>query len=361
MAHAGTAGAATAFVAPSDKAPWGDAVWYIADAGETNRVTVAQPNDDENVEITDGGATITAGPGCTSLAPNKVVCDWVETFDVELGDGNDVLHLDMLSNESVLRGGEGNDRILGGANVLGFHEYLFGGPGNDILRGSWGVDILDGGPGADTLSGGTSGEPVFDHPFLPFFPHVDTVTYAGRIGNVRADADGVADDGERGEGDLIRANIEALVGGRGNDVLGGTTTNFGTVDGPKGFVAALRGMRLEGRRGDDVLRGHRAVDRLIGGRGNDILRGNRRADRMVGNRGNDRLIGGIGSDEMEGRRGNDLLWGGKGRDRLSGGIGRDLLLARDGRADRLNGGSWNDSARVDRGLDFVRRIETILP
>lgn len=94
LAHAGAAAAATAFVAPSDKSPEGKAIRYIADAGETNRVTVDDPGDD--VEITDGGATITAGPGCTSLAPNKVACDYLETFDIELGDGNDVLSLDVL-------------------------------------------------------------------------------------------------------------------------------------------------------------------------------------------------------------------------------------------------------------------------
>ena len=297
LAHAGTAAAATAFVAPSDTAPEGKAVRYIADAGETNRVTVTGSDSETNVEITDGGATISAGPGCTSLAPNKVACDFLITFDVELGDGNDRLSLNVESAESVLRGGDGNDRILGG-NFVWFPEYLVGGRGNDVLRGRSGVDILNGGPGADTF-------------------------------------------------------IEALVGGRGNDVLGGTTTNF---DGLR-----LVGMHLEGRRGNDVLRGGRARDTLLGGRGDDVLRGSGRADRMLGSRGNDRLIGGSGSDEMAGRRGNDLLRGGSGRDRLSGGIGRDLLLARDGRADRLNGGSWKDSARIDRGLDRVRRIETILP
>ena len=105
LAHAGAAAAATAFVAPSEKAPGSEAVRYIADAGETNRVTVTYPDSDDDVEITDGGATITAGSGCTSLAPNKVACGFVSTFDVELGDGNDVLVLDVESAESVLRGG----------------------------------------------------------------------------------------------------------------------------------------------------------------------------------------------------------------------------------------------------------------
>ena len=353
VAHAGAAAAATAFVAPSDKAPTGEAVRYIADAGETNTVTVVGSESGDDLEITDGGATISAGPGCTSLAPNKVACDYVEAFDVELGDGNDRLDLSVWSTGSVLRGGEGNDRILGGGGI-GFAEHLVGGRGNDLLSGGGGHDILNGGPGADTFSGGTT----FDcGPDICTFD-LDVVTYARRVNGVKADADGVRDDGERGEGDLIRADIEGLVGGQGDDVLGGATTNF---SGHRHRPPYLVGLRLVGRRGNDVLRCVRALADPVTLDEQLVLRGNGRADRMLGNRGNDRLIGGPGLDKMAGRRGNDLLRGGSGRDRLSGGAGRDLLLARDGRADALDGGSWMDSARVDRGLDFVRRIETILP
>ena len=58
----------------------------------------------------------------------------------------------------------------------------------------------------DTFSGGTT----FDcGPDICTFD-LDVVTYARRVNGVKADADGVRDDGERGEGDLIRADIEAM-------------------------------------------------------------------------------------------------------------------------------------------------------
>jgi serralysin len=55
----------------------------------------------------------------------------------------------------------------------------------------------------------------------------DTVTYAGRVNRVRADADiAAADDGERGEGDTIIADVERIIGGTGNDVLGHSSSGF---------------------------------------------------------------------------------------------------------------------------------------
>jgi hypothetical protein len=81
------------------------------------------------------------------------------------------------------------------------------------------------------------------------FVNDDTVTYAGRLNRVRADADiAAADDGEAGEGDTIIADVERIVGGNGNNVLGGITTNFFHFSGLRRLV----GMRFEGRAGNDV-------------------------------------------------------------------------------------------------------------
>jgi Ca2+-binding RTX toxin-like protein len=125
----------------------------------------------------------------------------------------------------------------------------------------------------------------------------------------------IGDDGEALEGDTIRPDIEHIVGGNANDVLAGSITGGGSIEG----VPFLIGAHLEGRRGNDVLLGGRSHDRLFGGRGDDVVRGGPGADSISGDPGADRLIAG------------------RGRDRLSGGKGPDRLFARDGQADLLFG------------------------
>ena len=351
LAYAGPAVGATVSVGPSDHFAGLDAILFVAEAGETNSVTITYGPSVE-LEITDGSATITAGPGCTSLSPETVSCTDPAMFDVKLGDGNDFLSLEVESIGSVLRGGNGNDRISGGENFFGSREYLFGGRGNDVLRGRWGVETLNGGPGADTFRGGTSCDPGTAGRCST---HRDTVTYAGRVDRVKADADGVRDDGERGEGDLIAADIERLIGGRGDDVLGGLTTNVEGFD----TMSRLVGMSLVGRRGNDILRGGRARDFLNGGPGSDVLRGGKRRDLARGRGGSDAFFGGAGRDRLSGGSGHDRLIGGNGADRLLGGKGRDTLRARDGQRDVVDGGRWHDRARVDPALDRIRNVETL--
>jgi hypothetical protein len=333
--QASAAFASTAFVGPSDKFPDGAAVHYVADPGETNVVRI-DFGDPSGVEIRDTGATITAGGGCTSISPNRVRCIDPDTIvEVTLGDGDDVLR-NLLDEEwAALRGGDGNDRLDGGRNFYGAPEYLFGGAGDDVLRGGDGSDVLDGGPGADLMSGGTSYD-VFTAGLA--VPNEDKVSYARRTARVRADADiEAADDGERGEGDTIMADVEVIVGGTGNDVLGGITTNLVYGEG-----IGRSGMTLEGRAGDDVLRGTRARDGIDGGPGKDLLRGEK------------------GSDRLSGGGGDDTLVGDKGRDRLQAGSGDDSLLARDGQQDHVNGGPGRDEARIDAAIDHVRNVEKLL-
>lgn len=335
FAHAPTSAASTAFVAPSEVLRGSDAVHYVADPGETNDVTITVSGFD--FTIMDPGATINVGPGCTSVSPGEARCslDFEIYVEVRLGDGNDALSLagDVEEGYGAYFGGGGNDTILGFGGAFSF-ERLWGGPGNDILRGRAGEDTLNGGRGADLMSGGTSTECEF----LGCFPHDDTVTYAGRSEDVFADADGVADDGEASEGDLIKRDVEVIRGGSGDDVLGGETINVRTfTDGGK----FRYGMELWGNDGDDVLRGGRSYDYLLGREGNDVLRGEGHADGLSGGRGKDRLVGG------------------KGHDQVTGGRGPDLLLVRDGSSDRGDGGPGHDEARIDSGLDHLRRVEEL--
>jgi Ca2+-binding RTX toxin-like protein len=78
----------------------------------------------------------------------------------------------------------------------------------------------------------------------------------------------------------------------------------------------------------------------------------------VGTPGNDVLRGTAGEDLIDGRGGNDVLRGGGGRDVLVGGAGNDRLFARDGKADRVNGGRGLDRAWIDR-RDAVTGVERV--
>ena len=70
---------------------------------------------------------------------------------------------DQFTNFENVRGGSGNDRLLGDAknNILtgeGGADELLGGGGDDTLRGNAGADILDGGEGDDVLTGGAGND-----------------------------------------------------------------------------------------------------------------------------------------------------------------------------------------------------------
>jgi Ca2+-binding RTX toxin-like protein len=338
LCSAGPANAATAFVGPSPTFPGNDAVQYVADPGEANSITVEELFPPHELEITDAGAAISVGAGCASVGPNTVRCsyDYDVAAEFDLGDGEDFLSLQNVElYRGAFRGGEGNDTIIA-ADVSDSQEYLFGGPGDDLLRGRGGRDVLDGGAGADTFSGGTSLE-VFTAGYSP--PEIDTVTYATRTNDVFADTDGVADDGEPLEGDMIKGDVEEIVGGSGNDILVGKTAARGFLEGTPFFV----GTALRGGPGNDILRGGPHFNNLRGGPGKDILRGLGRRDFLYGGWGDDRLRGG------------------RGRDWLRAGPGQDVLLARDGRRDRVNGGDGQDSAQIDRGIDRLRHVEVLLP
>lgn len=60
------------------------------------------------------------------------------------------------------------------------------------------------------------------------------------------------------------------------------------------------------------------VENAIGGKGNDVITGNDAANRLVGGGGADSLSGGTGADTLEGGTGADTLFGGAGSDTFRG-------------------------------------------
>jgi Ca2+-binding RTX toxin-like protein len=354
----------------------GQIVVYVAAAGETNRVTVAE--DPLGMRIVDLGAPVVAGAGCTAVSTNEAVCrvQLVPRVRVEVGDlddfvlvsgsadilvlgaaGDDVLDIGD-PGAGVLIGGEGDDTLDGAA----FIDYLRGGLGDDVLRGRGDDDRFRGGLGDDVLRGG---------------PGTDRANYSERSAAVRVDLDGVADDGAPGEADTLISILE-VVGGAGDDVLtgnagfnaligcGGADTlnglgRFDVLSGdlgpPRTFMSCGVPFEVPGGSGDDTLNGGAGGDSLSGGPGEDTLNGGGAFDVLDGKSGDDALNGGAWGDSLSGGGGDDTLRGGPGRDSMLGHRGADTLFARDGQRDSVRGGTGTDRARVDRRLDTAVLIE----
>lgn len=66
-------------------------------------------------------------------------------WDVNTGNGNDMIDATATTTHNFLNGGNGQDVILGGSGV----DEINGGNGDDIINGGLGDDILTGGNGSD--------------------------------------------------------------------------------------------------------------------------------------------------------------------------------------------------------------------
>jgi Ca2+-binding RTX toxin-like protein len=312
----------------------GGTLLYDAAPTEVNRVYVVE--DVGGFRIVDVTAPVTAGVGCASVNANEAACPG---FSSGL-----VIHLITRDMNDYIK-------VSGGRYQL---ARLEAGDGADELEGGFSSNILDGGPGADIFGRGAIGQ--------------DRIDYSSRTDPVTVTlGDGLANDGEVGEGDLIGDFIGHVSGGQAGDTISCVLN------------AALQDVdpRLLGQGGDDVLTCNRYFSRLEGGSGDDTLSstgfdsslsGGGGADLLTGGGGAQDLLGQAGQDQLDGRGGVDFLGGGSEADRLIGGTGRDWLfggpgpdrlLARDGKRDSLNGGTGHDRARVDRALDRIKRIEEL--
>ena len=302
------------------------------------------------------------GGGCAGVSPNRVQCPMAGV------------------TRAVVNTDGGDDEISG---TFGLQHELHGGAGDDYLGGNTGIDTLDGGPGNDHLAGGSN---------------IDLADYRGRTNGVIVTLDGIDNDGEPGEQDVL-IGIEGVIGGAGNDTLSGSPAGdrlqggpgrdtlrgegggdvltggpgdddlYGgdgsdtfeadaTTDGADAFnggtgiwdhvtyarrttgvFADLDGAADDGASGErDTIAAD--VENLTGGAADDVLVGDADPNQLTGGGGLDRLSGRLGDDTIAGGDGNDVAWGDDGVDNLNGGIGDDLLF----------GGAGNDTLL---GRDFV--------
>jgi Ca2+-binding RTX toxin-like protein len=220
--------------------------------------------------------------------------------------------LDGGTADDTLYGGDGNDILRGGAALVrgdrivesGGIDFLYGGNGNDSLDGGDDGDWLDGGAGAAVLSGGDG---------------FDTASYRSVTAGVSIDLTKASSTwtGDA-QGDVF-SSIERLALSDLADTFRGDA-NANSVNGADGND------QIFGAGGDDGLTGGNGNDTIQGGEGNDSIRG----DGFASSPGDDYLQGNAGDDVLAGDRGNDRMVGGTGNDTLSGGLGGDFLVGNEG-------------------------------
>ena len=312
--------------------------------GEPNAVTIdAGPG---GVVVRDAGAPLTAGPSCGQVV-DGVACALPASAVVDLGDGDDRL------------------------TVRGLMADVYDGPGDDVLEIQTGT--FHAGTGADVMR-------------ITEATAASGVSYATRTAGVSVTENGLADDGEAGEGDDVGFGIESAEGGSGDDVLvGGPELHI--LDGNAGDDRLVGGPRddiLTGDAGDDALLGGDGDDELPAGPGADVIRGGPGEDAtawphagagvrvtlddrpgdgapgerddvgadmevLTGTASDDVMVGSAGPQVLDGREGDDRLDGGDGPDRIAGGGGDHNVLTGGPGPDDVASGGIRDTIRTRDG------------
>ena len=239
---------------------------------------------------------------------------------------------DVLTGDAgpnIVFAGNGSDSVSGGDG----DDAIRGWNGDDVIDGGAGMDRISGDAGNDTLTGGSENDEISDGPGL------DKVE--GQDGNDRLDATGW--DPDLGFG-LGPSGKDFLSGGAGLD-----TVSYSLRPAP--LVITLDGLANDGQPGEGDLVGPGGdVENVEGGQANGLIVGNAGPNALDGLRGNDVLLG-LGD--------KDTLTGNLGADIAQGGAGDDLLLLDDGRRDLGIGGPGNDTADSD-ALDILALVESVL-
>jgi Ca2+-binding RTX toxin-like protein len=225
-----------------------------------------------------------SSPGCTEPDPNRVECPITPAFIVNLLGFDDSLSGSQVTGPQTLEahGRGGDDTIDGTQNadrLFGDEggDRLVGTGGNDLLMGGPGDDSFDDGPGDDSLSGGPNNDGFVvgtGRDDISGGDGQDTADFRDRTGGVTITLNDQADDGEPGEGDNVRSDVESATGGSGNDrIVAGPSSSylFGGA-GNDSITGGAGEQRIEGNEGDDTIDTRDgAYDSIDCGPGNDVV------------------------------------------------------------------------------------------
>jgi hypothetical protein len=110
----------------------------LAAPGEVNQITVTAGSIAPSFTVTDAGAPLSAGPGCTATDQASASCALpAAQIDIDAGDLDDSVSVAVQIPARIL-GGDGDDRLQGG-------------DADDALLGGGGGDFADGGDGDDSI------------------------------------------------------------------------------------------------------------------------------------------------------------------------------------------------------------------
>ena len=263
----------------------------------------------------------------------------------------DASHTDLIETQSyevnttngiLVEAGRRDDRVE--IVNLSVPVTLRGGSGNDVLIGSDGNDTFEGDSGTDDLLGGAGNDTYLFRGPRYLDQHRDDIDDS-------SGTDDVLDFSQLNFGakvDLASTATQAI------DVAAPTHT-FTTWVTIQGQRRAFSLMVTYSPRLDLDLKtgsGSTGIENVRGTRFNDRLYGNELDNELFGNAGNDWLYGYDGIDALTGGSGDDYLYGGNQRDYLYGESGRDQLFGElgddyldggyDGVADQLTGGEGAD-------------------
>jgi hypothetical protein len=167
-------------------------------------------------------------------------------------------------------GRPGDRENIGTASESRF-EAILGSGFDDTLLGAPHAEMFNGGGGRDTVAGGDGNET-----FITEFrdgadeyhggPGRDFISYHQRTRPLSITLDNAANDGESGELDNVRSNVEDVMGGHVGDSISSLGA-FSSLDGGPGSGIDI----LDGGSGPDTLSGRGGTDSLSGGSGNDVI------------------------------------------------------------------------------------------
>ena len=281
--------------------------------GTANDDRVMISNHDGQLRV----ATATAGDADpTSHTIRKFHAADVKRLEIDLGDGDDVVHLSSALDTYMradISGGAGNDTIFGGAG----NDVIDGGAGDDALYGRTGNDQFIGGAGSDMIQGCAGRDLVMDAEGVDRIFNVFDGTGADQFGADPAPQQAVK-------------NAPSAVSHVTPNLTNGILTVRGTFRDDRISVAkvgvnirvagkafrstAVKAIVIVGESGNDIITVSEAIKQtthIYGGHGNDTINGGG---------GRDFIYAGAGNDRVNGRRGNDFIWGGGGANILSGGL-----------------------------------------
>jgi Ca2+-binding RTX toxin-like protein len=285
-----------------------------------------------------------SGSGAPTLLPASGIGADLLNLDTTLGNtGVSGLWVYSVAQPRVVNGTAANDLLVGAATT---DDALYGGSGNDTLRGLGGADQMFGGIGTDFADYSLAAGPVVASLSLASLNTSEAAGDAfnlieGLIGSAFSDSltgDSFANTlrGQAGNDTLRGADgADSLDGGNGNDLLfggdgadslngGGGIDTVSYADLTAGAILNLATpSRSSGSALGDVLTG---IETIIATAFNDTILGASLNDRIYAAAGNDRLYGGSGTDFLAGEVGNDSLYGGLGADTLDGGEGEDIVV-----------------------------------